>query len=211
MRYLKMLKLAVIGVGALTAFIWASSASAAGVLCSTTADPCPAGQKVPVNTTIDFSLATGTSANLQETGGETLDTCKGSTIKGKVTNAGSSTANATGEITEWTWGTCTFPTTTTLKGKLEIQKIAGTSNGTVIADEQTRVTINTIFFGSCTYAFESGKSIGDLTEGKPAVLHMNALMHTAAGSELACQTTAVFNATYTLTEPASTTISVSNG
>jgi hypothetical protein len=210
MKHLRTLVFAVVATGALLAFVGASSASAT-VLCSTTVESCPAGQKWPAGTILDFSLATGTSANLQETGGETLDTCKSSTVKGELTNAGSATANATGKITELTWGTCSFPTVTTLKGKLEIQRIVGTSNGTLIADEQTRVTSNTIFFGSCNYAFESGKSIGDITEGKPAVLHVNAVMHTTSGSELVCQTTAVMSATYTMTEPANTTVSIATG
>jgi hypothetical protein len=213
MKHLKALNVAAVLAGALMAFIGASSASAT-VLCSTTADPCPVGQTVPASTGIDFSLSSGTSANLQATaedGGGTLDTCKSSTVKGKLTNAGSSTANATGEITELTWGACTFATTTVLKGGFEVKKIAGTSNGTVIADGETRVTMNTVFFGHCTFALVSGQSVGDITEGKPAVFHANAVLHTVSGSQSVCLTTSVWSATYTMTEPTNTTISVSNG
>ena len=211
MKYIKMLALAAVATGALMAFIGAGTASATE-LCSTTTAAgvaCPAGQKVTGN--LFFSL-TG-SALLKETSapegnGETLDTCKTGNVKGNITNGGSATTTVTGEITELTWGSCTFPTTTTLKGKLEVHKIAGTSNGTLTADTESRVTIQTFFFGSCVYTIPPGKSIGDLTEGNPAVFHANAVAHKATGSEFACPTTSVWTATYTLTEP-KTTVSVS--
>jgi len=208
MKNLKLLALAAVAVGALTAFIGASTASAT-VLCSTTADPCPAGQKWPAGTILDFSLTAGTSLNQVETGGETIKTCKGSTIKGEITNAGSSTTTVTGKITELTWKECTFPTSTVLKGGFEIHKITGTSNGTVTADGETTWTTNTIFFGSCVYGVPSGTSIGDITEGKPSVLHVNAVMRKTEGSNISCPETGIWTATYTLTEPSNTTLSVS--
>ena len=211
MKYIKMLALAAVAVGALMAFIGAGTASATE-LCSTTTAAgvaCPAGQKV--TGPLFFSL-TG-SALLKETSapegnGETLETCKSSNLKANITNSGSSTATVTGEITEFTWGGCTFPTTTTLKGKVEIHKIAGTSNGTVTADTETRFTTNSFFFGSCVYTVPVEKSMGDLTEGNPAILHINAVVHKTTSSEFACPTTAIWTATYTLTEP-KTTVSVS--
>ncbi len=212
MKYVKMFALAAVAAGALMAFIGAGTASAT-VLCSTTADPCPLAQKWG-NIPLDFSLAAGTSANLQETGppegeGGVLDTCKESTVKGEITNTGSATETVTGSITSLTWGTCTWPTTTTLLGKLEVHKITGTSNGTVTADGETRVTIKNPF-ESCTYTVPSGKSIGDLTEGKPAIFHANAVAKRVGPFSFFCPETAVWSATYTLTEPKETTLSVSN-
>jgi hypothetical protein len=213
MRHLKTLALAAVAAGALMALVGAGTASAS-ILCSTTVETCQEAQKLQFNTILDFSLSPGTSALLKETaveGGATLDTCKSSTKKGIITSVGSSTETVTGEFTEVTWGTCTFPTSTTLKGKFEVHKIAGTSNGTVTADGETRVTINTIFFGSCVYSVPSGGSIGDLTEGNPAILHTNAVAHKTTGSEAVCPTTAITTATYVLTSPAGTTVSVGSG
>lgn len=212
MKYVKMLALAAVAASALMAIVGAGSASAS-VLCSTNKSPCPVGQKWTAGQNIDFSLSTGTSAELKETNapdgeGKSLDTCKSSTVEGEITNVGSATETTTGKITALTWGTCTFPTTTTQKGKLEIHKIAGSSNGTLTSDEATKVTINTIFFGTCVYTVEAGKSIGDVTEGNPAVFHANAVAHKQEGSALACPTTSVWTATYTLTAPAGTTLSV---
>lgn len=211
MKHLKMLALAALAAGALMTLIGAGTASAT-VICSTTADPCPAGQKGPAGTKLDFSLAAGTSSNWQETaegGGETLDTCKSSTVEAEITNAGSATQTVTGPITKLTWGTCAFPTTTTLKGKPEVHRIGGTSNGTVTADGESRWTTNTNFFGSCIYTVPSGNSIGDITEGNPAVFHVNAVVRQVS-ENLVCPTTATWTATYTLTEPSSTTLSISS-
>jgi hypothetical protein len=208
MKYVKMLALAAVAAGALMAFVGAGTASAS-TLCSTTADPCPTAQKwgkIPIK----FSLTKETSALLKETGAEggTLDTCKSSEVEGEITNTGTATESVTGPITKLSWGSCTFPTTTTVLGKLSIDKIAGTSNGTLTSDGPTKVTINTVFFGTCVYTVESGKSIGDVTEGNPAVFHANAVAKKQEGSNFACPETSVWTATYTLTAPTNTTLSV---
>jgi hypothetical protein len=208
MRYLKALGAAIVAAAALMAIAGAGSASAT-VLCSTTVDPCPAGQKWPANTTLDWSLVPGTTAVQTATGGETLDTCTGSTIKWIITNAGSATETVTGTDEETTFSGCSFTTTTNKLGKFEIHKIAGTSNGTVTVDEITETTINTVFFGSCVYGATKGTSLGDITEGKPAILHINAVTERLSGSNLACPETDKWTATYTLTSPKETTLSVS--
>jgi hypothetical protein len=208
MKYLKKLGLAASVAVASTAFLGAGSASAT-VLCSTTlSTSCPAGQTWPANTALDFSIPAGSSANLVDTAGEELDTCSASTVKGKLTNAGSSTETATGPVEELTWTSCTFPTKTLTLGKLEVHRITGTSNGTVTADGTFEVTINTVFFGSCIYGVTSGVSLGDITEGNPAIFHANAVAEKFSGSNLACPSTSKWTATYTVTSPAGTTLSV---
>jgi hypothetical protein len=72
------------------------------------------------------------------------------------------------------------------------------------------VTINTFFFGSCVYTVPSGASLGDLTEGKPAIFHANAIAHKVAGSCSLGPETAIWTGTYNLTEPKETTLSVSD-
>lgn len=207
MKYLKMLALTAVAAGALMAFIGAGTASAT-VLCSTTADPCPFAQTWPVDTTLHFTIPSGSSASLTDTAGEPIDTCSGSTVHGAITSPGSATTTVTGHIDGLTWESCTFPTKTLTMKNLEVHKINGTSNGTVTADGQSEVTINTVFFGSCIYGITSGESIGDLTEGKPAVFHADAIAHKLSGSNLACPATAKWKATYTLTSQPSTTLSV---
>ncbi len=214
MKYLKMLALAAVATAALMAFIGAGTASAT-VLCSTTADPCPAGQKWPVNTAIDFSIPSGGSAVLVDTLGEELDTCTKSTVKGKITNAGSSTSTVTGSVEELLWGgPCTFPTVTITKGNLEAHKLSGTSNGTVTADGTFQITIDPIFFEPCVYQVTPGTALGELTEGNPAVFHANAVLEKKVYIDDTCSIfmpdTAIWTATYTLTSPGGTTLSVSS-
>ena len=209
MKYLKILGLAAVAAAALMAIGGASSASAT-VLCSTTADPCPAGQDWPVNTTLDWSIPAGGSVLQTDTAGEPLNTCKESTVKWTITKTGSSTETVTGLDEETTFGACTFPTKTLKLANTEIHKIAGTSNGTVTADGVTEITINTLFFGSCVYGVPNGHSIGDITEGNPPTFHVNAITWKLAGSAIACPETDIWTATYTLTLPKNTTLSVSN-
>ena len=201
MKYAKMLALAAVAAGALMAFVGAGSASAA-VICSTTADPCPSTQRWPIGTQIDFSLTTGSTANLVDTKGNSLDTCKSSTVKGNLT------ALDTGPVTELTGGTCTFPTTTKTLSNLKVEKIVGTSNGTVVADGTFEVTINSPIIGDCLYGVTSGVSLGDLTEGNPPIFHANALAE-EFGNKVSCPDDAIWTATYTLTSPSGTTGSVS--
>jgi len=227
MKYLKMLGLAAVAAAALMAFVGVGTASAGeGVLCSTTTNPCTS--KWAVNTVLDFSLKSGTSAELtNEENGEVLDTCTGSsteagkstTVKGDLTKNPSTEekdpakGEATGINTEILWKTCTFPTNTVENGALKVSRIAGTSNGTVKADAQVRVTINTIFFGSCVYGVKAGADLGVITEGKGTASEFKA-EHAPAekleGSAIACPPNSTWTATYVLTTPSETTLSVSS-
>jgi len=208
MRYAKMLALAAVAAGALMAFIGAGTASAT-VLCSTTADPCPTGQDVLAGTVVDLS-STGSTVLTDTSGETTLDTCTVSTLKGKTTNTGGTTETVEIGVETLSWEKCTFPTKTLKTADLEVHKIATTSNGTVTAGGTFEVTINTIFFGSCIYGVTKGTSIGDLTEGKPAIFHATkAVAEKFSGSAAACPETSLWTSTYTVTEPKETTLSVS--
>jgi hypothetical protein len=210
MKYVKMLALAAVAAGALMAFLGAGTASAT-VICSTTADPCPAGQAWPNTSPIDFSIPSGSSAILKDTSGNELDKCSGSTVNGEITNTGSATETVTGTIKELTWTNCLFPTkTVSTDNKLKVHKIAGTSNGTVTSDTQIEVTINTILFGSCIYGVPSTTDVGTITEGSGtgATFHANAIA-SRFGSNFACPSTSRWTGTYVLTSPSETTLSVS--
>src|SRR5215475_10610476 len=118
MKYLKMLGLAAVAAMALMAFVGAATASAT-VLCSTNTSPCPAGQKWPVGTQIEFTVTQKTTANWEETAGNVLETCTGGKIKGEITNAGSVTEAVKIQATEVSWTGCTVPTTTPSLGSFE--------------------------------------------------------------------------------------------
>ena len=207
MKYAKMLALAAVAAGALMAFTGAGTASAT-VLCSTTADPCPAGQDWPVGKTFDFSSVKFVA--LTNTSGEELDKCSASTWLGVITNTGGSTTTVTGDVTKLTWESCTFPTTTLTSSKLEVHKNVGTSSGTVTSEGLFEVTINTVFFGSCIYGATSGGDFGLLAEGKPGAFILNSVWERIFGSNFACPETAKMTGEYFLTSPPDTTLSVSS-
>jgi hypothetical protein len=177
------------------------------VFCTVQESPCPEANLWAAGTTLDFSLKSGTKAKLVSTEGETLDECSGSTVKGKLEKA----EFVTGPIESLTWSGCTFATTTSTLGKLEVENIAGTHNGTVKSDAEISVTINALFFGSCIYGIKAGADLGELKEGKPATFVANAVVEKLAGSAGTCPATAKWTAEYTLTEPGEKTLSVEKG
>jgi hypothetical protein len=207
MKHLKMLALAAVAAGALMAFIGAGTASAT-VLCSTTVETCPTAQKWG-NISLDFSLVKETSAKLTETSGKSIVTCTESTVKGEITNTGSSTETVTGPVTELTFKKCNLPVTVLKVGKLEVHSIAGTSNGTVTADGAFEVTVNTVLFGSCIFKVEAGTDLGTLEEGKPGTLEWNVVAEKTGGNNPPCPETSFWSAKYQVTTPENTTLSVS--
>jgi hypothetical protein len=176
-------------------------------LCAVQESPCKGTNLYAAGTILDFTLKPETKAKLVSTEGETLDECTGSTVKGK----NEKDVFVTGSIESLTWTGCSFTTTTTELGKLEVQNIAGTHNGTVVGDSTTKVTINALFFGSCIYGITEKTDLGELKEGKPATFVANATAEKLTGSAAACPETAKWTAEYTLTEPAGKTLSVEKG
>jgi hypothetical protein len=166
MKYLKMLGLAAVAAMAVMAFIGAASASAT-VLCENTpAAGTDCSNTVAQNTVIDFSVEKNTSAILTGPFGEVIDTCTGSTSKGKLSNAGSTTTTVSGsqEVAaggELTFTGCTKPTTVITGGTIEVHHITGTDNGTVTSSGATVIIHNTLF-GECAYK-TSNTDIGTIT------------------------------------------------
>jgi hypothetical protein len=202
MKYVKMLGLAAVAAMALMAFAGAGTASADGVLCSTATNPCTSPWAV--GTVIDFSLQSGTSAHLEDTSGNTLDTCKESTVKGKLTANPDAENTATGENTSIAWGNCSATTDTTQLGKLKVKAENDEGDGILIADAEIRVTIN--IFGSCEYGVTKGTELGTWDE-QTGVFTANAIatrLNTCLGPK-----TSIWHATYVKTEPSSTTLYVS--
>jgi len=203
MKYLKMLGLTVVAAVALTALVGAGAASAT-VLCKNNLNTEKCSEPYPVGTKGTASLASGSSAIIEEVGpeGETLDTCKGSTATETLQNAGSATTTVTGKVAASgiTWSNCTFSTTTISGGEAELHWIAGTDNGTLTA-KGFEVTINTIFFGSCVYGLGSTmKDWGTIVGGAPGSFTANAIVSKISGG-VTCPTEARVTGKYINTEP----------
>jgi len=196
MKYLKTLGLAALAAMAVMAFVGAGTASATELYSGATT--------LKAGTTIDASL-TG-SATLTTTEGTVLNTCKAGTIKGKITNPGSSTSTVTIGLEEFFFKECTEENITVSIGGLEVHHITGTRNGLVTSIPHpdtgafTEVTIQTTIFGSCVFTFANGGTVGTITgtTSGNATFHINAVATRKSGL---CPASAKWVATFLVTQP----------
>ena len=191
MKYVKILSLAAVAAMALMAFA-ASSASATALYEGAT--------KLSATATLEFSIPSGSSALLVDTSGNTLDKCTGSTVEGTLSSNGPTTVTGTNNSITWTG--CTFTTKTLTPGKLTVEQIGSTTNGTVKSDAQIEVTINTVLFGSCIYGVASGTDLGTITTfaSGAATFDANAVAK-RFGSNFACPETSKWTGSYVSTKP----------
>jgi hypothetical protein len=167
-------------------------------LCKNNTSTTGCTESYAVETPLDLSLATGSSLKV-ESGSTTLDSCTSSTIKAK-TNA-SAVEAIIAPISEWSWGGCTVETKTLTPGELEITHIGGSDNGTVKL-KKAEITINTGFFGACTYGgAATGTDLGTLTGGSPATLKISTSIPLIKNESGLCPSTATWTAEWTATEP----------
>jgi hypothetical protein len=208
MKYVKMLGLAAVAAMALMAFLGASSASAT-VLCKTaeTSGCAASGWDYSAGTLIKTSLEAETTATLKTTGGAIEDTCTGSTVEGNSANTGGANETVHGEVetAKLTFTGCSQTTTVLEGGELEIHHIANTDNGTLTA-KRFRVRIN--LGVNCTYGAGNGTDLGTLTGGSMATMDINAVVNLQEGGFL-CPSTALWQASYTVTSPEPLYISAS--
>ena len=167
MKYLKMLGLAAVAAMALTAFT-AGSASA------TTLEEN--GSTVNSSVTIEASLKSGTSAILSRTDGSLANTCTTSVVKGATESPFTGTT-VTGPISTLTFTNCTRPVEAHLNGKLHVQHIASTTNGTV-SSSGAEVTVGSPF-GTLNCKTGGGVDLGTLTgvASGNAEMHINAVLN----------------------------------
>jgi hypothetical protein len=190
MKNFKLLGVAAVAAMALMAFA-ASSASATSLYNGS--------EKLSNTATIHFSVPAGGSVGIKDTIGNTVRTCKSSTMKGKlITNEGT----PSGGLTELTWGSCTFPTKTLALGGLKFTQIGTTTNGKVESNATIEVTINTVLFGSCAFGVNANTEIGTLTtsaEGA-ATLDLNGVAKKLSGGS-SCPETFRWFGMYVSTSP----------
>jgi hypothetical protein len=189
MRYLKMLGLAALAAMALTAIVGVGSASA-GTAWQTTAD----GTKhtLAVGTTLEASLAAGTSAILKDSNNTTIDTCTGSGVKGKI-EANTNTA-ASGAISSLTFSGCSHKTNVIKAGSLSID---GSGSVTSIGAEVT--VESTVFGASCIAKTGAGTKIGTVTDAVNST--SAATMHINGSIPMGLCGTASWTGTYLVTKP----------
>ncbi|HEU4706237.1 MAG TPA: hypothetical protein VFS64_03515 [Solirubrobacterales bacterium] len=160
MKQLKMLGLAAVAAMALMAILGAGTASATTQLQINTTPS--ANDNLGVGTRILSTVEASTSTTFSDPSGVENDTCPESTIEGEIEdNSGS--GDPTGLISALTLERCTEPTRVIRKGSLEIQHIAGTTNGTVISSGAEITVFSTVLGADCFLRTGTGTSLGTLT------------------------------------------------
>ncbi|HEU4706879.1 MAG TPA: hypothetical protein VFS64_06820 [Solirubrobacterales bacterium] len=164
MKHLKMLGLAALAVMGLMAFLGAGTASATELQINTTPSANSTCGSAPHDEgcTIEATLEAGTSATLSDTFRISVDTCTASTVEGRIEDA-SAAGNPTGRISTLTFGGCSDTTTVVRNGSLEIEHIAGTTNGTVTSKEAEVEVFSTALGATCRAVTGTGTSLGTLT------------------------------------------------
>lgn len=190
MKHLRMLGLAAIAAMGLAAFAGAGTASATK-LCTEAA----CGAVYPAATAVEATLKANTTTQFTGGGGETLDTCNGSTIAGKTTNKEGVSVFV--GIEALNWQNCTAETVTIAKGSLGLERIG--VNEAKVVGQGSEVTIS-LFGVTCTYGTGAGTMLGTLTGGAGPVLSINTALSKQAGGFL-CPATTGWDAEYTFTKP----------
>jgi hypothetical protein len=225
MKHVKMLGLAAMAAAALMAFVGASTASAT-VLCKTsTTTTCPAGWALAKGEKLHAVLepekiATLTGERPEHTT-EKVITCTSSTVEGEVTNAGSATETAKGNITVLTFTGCTSPSTgggkctvTTLKGgTLEAHATSG-GNGTLTSSGAEVTTSCESIFGNIHCIFTTNNAnIGNIngtpTTGKTATFKAFEVPLTQVSTSVLCPEKAGWDGEYEVTTPDTLSVTAS--
>jgi len=197
MKYFKMLGFAAVAAAILIAFLGACTASAT-VLCTETPSEGHCTDIEEFGDVLDASVTT--SAHLKTTGGSTIATCSGGTVKGEITSEGSTTSKVSGHIDKLTWSGCTTTVITLANGTLELHHSSGTDEGIVVSSG-SKVTIKYLGI-TCTYETKN-TSIGTLTGGNPATFDISAIIPEVS-ENFGCPAHGVWSGSYTLTEPSGT-------
>jgi len=185
MKYVKMLGLAALSAMALMAF--ASTASA------TTLEKEGVTQTGAV--TISSHIASGTSAVLKNTSSSIQNTCTTSAVSGTTSTF---TGTPTGSVSSLTFESCTRNVTIHNNGKLFIEQIKKTTNGTV-SSEEAEITVAVPPFGTYVNCkTNAGTDIGTLVGSASghATMEINGVI--GCGSLLP---SAVWEGEYTVTSP----------
>jgi hypothetical protein len=205
MKYLKMLGLAAIAALALTAMAGAGTASAATVLCTTNANPCPVDYGK--GTKISAQLKSGTEAIL--TAGFGSVRAKTSTLSGEITSTQNAAGTPEGVVTALTFGTVTGPfgescstKALNLPWKAEVHTTEAVSNGNgTLTVFNPKVTVNCGFTVKCNFSTE--KAVLHIDGGNPAFATANkvslAIQESDEGGS--CPGAATWTATYEITAP----------
>ncbi|HET8955963.1 MAG TPA: hypothetical protein VFN18_09930 [Solirubrobacterales bacterium] len=147
--------------------------------------------------TINASLESGSSALLKDSGGTTVDTCTESSVGGtteKDVSGDYSGTTVTGALTTLSFGKCSHPTKVISKGKLHVEWITGTTNGTVSSSGAEVTVWSTVFQITAVCKTGEGSDIGTLTGATNGSSNSAAFATLDINGKMSC---GIFSATWT--------------
>jgi hypothetical protein len=126
-------------------------------------------------------------------------TCGKASGEGKMTNAGSSTTTAAGEIFLGTFSECNFPVKVLNTGTSEVHTEGTSANGNgTLTSSGAEVQVETSV-GNCVFTTK-GTDLGKVIGGTPAKVVMNAIIPRTGGNFL-CGSSGNFTAELVVTSP----------
>jgi len=157
------------------------------------------------------TLAQGTQISVSLTGLVTfvntdgnifLNTCSGGSFAGATTTTGNATTTVLWSLSSFTLTGCIEPTSTTVKGEIEIHHIAGTTNGTLTM-KNTTIKIKSSIYAEeiCPYTAGTGADMGIMVNGGTSVGHADGTMSVVLTSENPACPQTVMSAKYKVTSP----------
>jgi hypothetical protein len=194
MKHFRQLGLVAMGAFVLIALLGAANAAGTELYKNTS----PANDTLGTGTEVAATLKPGTSLLLKDSGGFTTTTCTGSEVKGKIESAGGEASHPSGKLSTLSFSSCSHTTKVIAAGELEVQSIAGSTNGTVYSKWAEITVFSTAFALSAVCKTGTGTALGTLTgpgAGEQAVIDVNA--------KVSCGVlgTATLTGTYLVTNP----------
>ncbi|HET8955964.1 MAG TPA: hypothetical protein VFN18_09935 [Solirubrobacterales bacterium] len=200
MNYLKKICLATVAAVALMAI-------GAGYASATTLEVNGVGQASKA-VTLSASLEAGTSALLKDSAGTTADTCSESDVEGTTetdaTSKNYSGPTVTGTLATLSFGKCSHLTKVISKGKLHVEWITSTTNGTVSSSGAEVTVLSTAFGVTAVCKTGGGTVIGTLTGATNGSSNKTNLATMDINGKISCGIlgTSTWTGSYTVTSPA---------
>jgi len=166
--------------------------------CKNNENPCPKANRYGTGTKVSAALKTGTAFTLKGAGGETINSCSGSSLEGSVTGAGGSGEAASIDVSTASFKECSSAITPeSLSWHSEITRPEGSSSGTEtfsnLRMQMTIFGVSCVYGGKVAFALKGGTQAELIAEG--------ASIGKISGGFL-CPSTLSLTATYVLSAPA---------
>jgi hypothetical protein len=201
MKFVTMLGLAAAAAMVLTALLGAGSASAT-VLCKEYEVPCLNANVWAAKTKIKATLEAKTSMDVKDIHGTVLNTCTGSTIEGRTTNAGGKGIAVVGDNETETFAGCTHAMTVEKTGEFAVHYLGPSTTGTWLFTNDN-VTVE-VFGATCSYGSGTEDEVGIVESDESttdAELDFVEAEFTKLAGSLICPPVVFWSGEYLITEP----------